>query len=719
MNTLSNTHFTKNNRKNMYITGFFFWTLFSVFTSCDTKKEPQWGEYLGDADRNHYSELTQINPENVGTLQKAWEFRSGEEGQVQCNPIMVDGTLYGVTAFNNLFALNAETGEEIWRFKPEDKNSANVNRGVAYWAKGEDKRILYAYKTWLYAVNAVTGEVIETFGDKGRISLRDGLGAGVAEKFITSTTPGTIFEDIIIMPTRVSEQPGAAPGYIQAFNVLTGKVEWVFKTIPHPGEPGYDTWPADAYKNPSIGGANNWAGMAIDRKRGIVYIPTGSAAFDFYGGNRKGTNLYANCLLALEAKTGKYVWHYQIVHHDIWDRDLPAPPNLTTIKQDGKNIDVVVQVTKSGHTFVFDREKGTPIYRVDEVQFPASDLPGEKAWATQPIPRLPLPFARQQVAEEEITHFSNKRDSLLALYRAANKGTYQPLSLTKNTLLFPGADGGAEWGGAAIDKEGVMYVNANELPWMFSLSLKEDRSKGGRSGGKRPAVSTGKALYANFCQACHKADLTGNPQSGYPSLLNLKKTMKRPEINTIITNGKGMMPGFSNLSNKERQAIVDFILGEEKEEAAEIKPDEAPDVPYRFNGYNKFLDENGYPAITPPWGTLTAIDLNTGEHLWRIPLGEFKELTEKGIPATGTENYGGPVVTASGLLFIAATKDNKFRAYDKKTGKLLWEHELPASGFATPSTYSVNGKQYVVIACGGTKLGTNKGDSYVAFALPE
>ena len=698
----------------MRISGFLFWTLFLFLTSCNNKKEPQWGEYLGGSDRNHYSELTQITTENVATLQKAWEFHTGDSGQVQCNPIIVDGKLYGVTAFNHLFALNAETGEEIWRFKPEAEHSENINRGVAYWEKAGDKRILYAYKTWLYAVNAETGKAIESFGEEGRISLRAGLGERAEGRFITSTTPGTVYEDIIIVPTRVSESPGAAPGYIQAFNIRTGKLEWVFKTIPHPGERGYDTWPADAYKDPAIGGANNWTGMAIDRKRGIVYIPTGSASFDFYGGNRKGQNLYANSLLALEAKTGKYIWHYQVVHHDLWDRDLPIPPNLTTISKDGRTIDVVVQLTKSGHVFVFDRETGTPVFPIDELPFPASDLPGEETWPTQPIPRLPLPFARQSVSEEEITHFSGKRDSLVALYRSANKGTFHPLSLSKNTLLFPGADGGAEWGGAAVDKEGVLYVNANEMPWMFSLSLKNEQG----NADKKQVVSTGKMLYSNYCQVCHKADLSGNPQSGYPNLQNLKKMMKRSEINTILTNGKGMMPGFSNLGDKERQSIINYLFGEEKEEAIDLKEDEAPDVPYRFNGYNKFLDENGYPAITPPWGSLTAINLNTGEHLWRISFGAVKELTEKGIPPTGTENYGGPVVTASGLLFIAATKDNKFRAYDKKSGKLLWEYELPASGFATPSTYQVNGKQYVVIACGGTKLGTNRGDSYVAFALP-
>lgn len=709
---------TDPNNRSILHNRIFLWMLFFAFASCNAKKEPQWEEYLGGGDRNHYAELTQIDSSNIASLQKAWEFHTGDSGQLQCNPVIVDGRLYGITASNHLFALNAATGEEIWRFRPEEKKSANVNRGVAYWEKNGDKRILFAYKTWLYAVNAETGQPVATFGEEGRVSLRAGLGEAAKDRFITSTTPGTVFEDMIIMPTRVSEQPGAAPGYIQAFNIQTGEIAWVFKTIPHPGEQGYDTWPADAYKNPSIGGANNWAGMAIDRKRGIVYVPTGSAAFDFYGGNRKGTNLYANSLIALEAKTGKYIWHYQMVHHDIWDRDLPAPPNLTTIYKDTKNIDVVVQVTKTGHVFVFDRENGTPVYPIDEMPFPASDLPGEEAWPTQPIPRLPQPFARQTIEEQEITHFSKKRDSLVALYQNANKGLYHPLEF-KQAIVLPGADGGAEWGGAAVDKDGIMYINANEMPWLFSLSLKNEK-KGNKNNGKekKQIASTGRTLYTSYCQACHKPDLTGSPQSGYPGLVDVKKRMSRPDIISIITNGKGMMPGFSNLSNKEKQSIINFLLGEEKEEAVETKADEAPDVPYRFNGFNKFLDENGYPAITPPWGTLTAINLNTGQHLWQIPLGEVKELTNKGVPVTGTENYGGPVVTASGLLFIAATKDNKFRAYDKRTGKLLWEYDLPASGFATPSTYQVNGKQYIVIACGGTKLGTNKGDSYVAFALP-
>jgi quinoprotein glucose dehydrogenase len=669
--------------------------------------DQDWQEYLGGADRNHYSNLSQINLSNVSTLEPAWEFHTGDSGQVQCNPIIVGNRLFALTASNHLFALDAATGKELWRFAPEQKSAANVNRGVAYWEKGKDKRILYTYLTWLYAINPLTGKPITSFGEGGRVSLKSGLGKDAELKFVSSTTPGTIYGDLIVMPLRLDEGAGAAAGYIQAFNIQTGKIAWVFKTIPHPGEQGYDTWPADAYKNSAIGSANNWTGMSVDRKRGIIYVPTGSAAFDFYGGNRKGSNLFANSLIALNAKTGEYIWHFQTVHHDIWDRDLPAPPNLITIKRDGKSIDAVAQVTKSGYVFVFDRENGTPLFPIDEIPFPQSTLPGEETWPTQPIPRLPKPFARNSITENDITHFSSKRDSLLTIYRNANKGPFHPLDF-KESIIFPGPDGAAEWGGPAVDKEGIMYVNSNEMAWLFSLSKKDKVSN---------VASTGKSLYLNNCQTCHKADFSGNPPSGYPALVGVRERLGRTVVSNLIKNGKGMMPGFSQISDQEKQAIISYIFGEEKEEALSVAKDKYPDVPYRFNGYNKFLDEKGYPAITPPWGTLTAINLNTGQHLWQIPLGEIKEFTKKGIPVTGTENYGGPLVTAGGLLFIAATKDNTFRAIDKKTGKIVWEYPLPASGFATPSTYQLNGKQYIVIACGGTKLGMSKGDSYVAFAL--
>lgn len=683
--------------------------LIGLLWLCSCHKNTDWSEYLGGPDRNHYSELDQITPENVKDLKVAWEYHSNDSGQVQCNPIIINGTLYGVTASNHLFALDAVSGEEKWKFIPDsEKANMNTNRGVSYWegyAKNES-RIMFAYSEWLYAVNAITGEIIQGFGDKGRVSLKAGLGETAQDKFVISNTPGTIFENLIFMPLRVSEGADAAPGYIQAFNVITGKIEWVFKTIPHPGEYGYDTWPKDAYKNIDVGAANNWAGMAVDHKRGILFVPTGSAGFDFYGGNRTGQNLFANCLLALDAKTGKRIWHFQFVHHDVWDRDIPAPPNLTTIVHKGQKVDVVAQVTKTGHVFVFERETGKPIYPINEIPAPQSEL--EETWPTQPIPELPLPFTRQDV--KQVNPFASNYEEIQRAYNEADKGFYKPLS-KRPTLLFPGADGGAEWGGAAVDKEGVLYVNANEMAWMFSLSdtPKEESLQ---------HLTLGEKMYVTYCTTCHGKDLKGNPKSGFPSLEGINQKQTRSFVSKIISGGKGMMPGNSTMSKDEKAALVSFLFGEEKKEVIAKKSNASVYVPYKFNGYKKFLDADGYPAISPPWGTLTAIDLNTGKHKWQVRLGEFKELTERGIEQTGTENYGGPIITKSGLLFIAATQDGKFRAFDKNTGKNLWETDLPAAGFATPSTYKVNGKQYLVVAAGGTKLGTKKGDSYIAYTLP-
>jgi quinoprotein glucose dehydrogenase len=679
----------------------------------DKKKtsDVEWPEYLGGSDRNHYSTLNQINTSNVSQLTKAWEYHSLDSGQVQCNPIIVKGVLYGVTATNQIFALDAATGKEKWKFKAGKGGGLNTNRGVTYWTDGKESRILYAYDSWLYALDPDSGKPIPSFGSEGRVSLKKGLGETAQDKFVISNTPGTLFEDLIMMPLRLSEGPDAAPGNIQAFNVCTGELAWVFHTIPHPGEFGYNTWPKDVYKNTEVGAANNWAGMAVDKKRGILFVPTGSAGFDFYGGNRAGQNLFANSLLALDARTGKRIWHFQFVHHDIWDRDIPAPPNLITIKKGGKTIDAVAQVTKAGFVYVFDRETGKPVYPINEIAVPKSDLPEEKSWPTQPIPTLPKPYARTTLKESDINPHSVDRDSLLALFRQAKKGMFQPFGKTP-TLIFPGFDGGAEWGGAAVDPDGIMYVNANEMAWMANLSPtpKDDELTN---------LSPGQRVYTLNCVVCHGPERKGNPKSGYPSLVDIGQRRERDYVSNIISNGKGMMPGFTAITGTEKQALIAFLFGDERVEAASTSNEKkGPFVPYKFNGYNKFLDSKGYPAISPPWGTLTAIDLNTGKHVWQKTLGELKELTAKGIAPTGTENYGGPVITAGGILFIAATKDGMFRAFDKKTGKLLWQTELPAAGFATPSTYEVNGKQFVVVACGGTKLGTKKGDSYVAFALP-
>lgn len=680
----------------------------------------EWREYLGGPDRNHYSALKQINASNVDQLQVAWEYHALDSGQMQCNPIIVNGVLYAMTASAQPFALDAATGKELWRIKISEETSVyNVSRGLTYWEKGDDRRVLFTNGPWLYAVDALTGESVTSFGENGRTNLKAGLGESAEDKFVVSTTPGTVYEDLIIMPLRVHEGPDAALGHIQAFNIVTGKLEWVFHTIPKPGESGYDTWPEEAYKNTEIGGANNWAGMAIDRKRSIVYVPTGSAAFDFYGGNRKGSNLFANCLLALDAKTGKRKWHFQFVHHDILDRDPPAAPNLMTVTHKGRRVDAVVQVTKQGLIFVFDRETGEPLFPIEERPAPASYVPGEQAWPTQPFPTKPAPFARQNLTEADISPYAENKQELLSTFRKSRyEGPFTPLNI-EGSIVFPGLDGGAEWGGAAADPDGILYVNSNEMAWLLALGPTEMEEKSSE-------ISSGQALYVNNCSHCHGGNRKGSPAGGFPSLVDIGNRSNRKEVTEVISKGKGRMPAFTNLTSEEIKALVDFLLGDEKQESERGETKEpglkqkkiTPKAPYKISHFSKFLDSKGRPAITPPWGTLNAIDLNTGEYLWKVPFGEYPELVEEEIPPTGSESYGGPVVTASGLLFIAGTKDSKLRVYDKKNGQLLWETLLPAAGFATPSTYEVDGKQYVVIACGGSKLGAPEGDSYVAFALP-
>lgn len=684
-----------------------------------------WPTYLGDRANSHYSSLKQINARNVSQLQVAWTYQSGGarpdgRSQIQCNPLIVAGVLYGTSPQSVLFALDAATGKELWRFNPlrggGDHQALGVNRGVVYWADGDDRRILYSAGSTLFAVNAADGKIISSFGDAGRVNLKSGLGRDANQLYVVATTPGIVFRDLIIMGSRVAEGPGpSAPGHIRAYNIRTGKMAWIFHTIPQPGEVGYETWPPDAWK--SSGGANCWAGMALDEKRGIVFVPTGSAAFDFWGGNRIGQNLFANCLLALDAATGKRRWHYQLVHHDIWDRDPPAPPNLLTVNRNGKSVDAVAQVTKSGHVFVFNRETGEPLFPIEERIVPMSDLQGEVAWPTQPIPLKPAPFARQVFSADQITDISpeSHKTVLEKFVKVRPHTPFLPPS-REGTIIFPGFDGGAEWGGAAVDPKGILYVNANEMPWI--LTMVETKPKDG------PTLSNGEQIYAQICAACHGVNRSGDPARAFPSLEKIADKLKKPDIVQLLNTGKGMMPSVAFLSAEQKEAVAGFLLGETPASRTPDQPaaggaDVLLSEPYTHTGYNRWLDTNGYPAVKPPWGTLNAIDLNTGEFVWRTPLGEFPELTARGIPPTGTENYGGPVVTAGGIVFIAASKDEMFRAFNQRTGKVLWQTKLPAAGYATPSTYMINGQQFVVIACGGGKCGTKSGDAYVAFALPK
>jgi quinoprotein glucose dehydrogenase len=679
-----------------------------------------WPVYLGDKAASHYSTLDGITLANVSRLEVAWTWHAGDargnSTQIQCNPLVIDGVLYGTTPQLRLFALDAATGRELWRYEPAEANG--VNRGLVFWREGDDRRILFGAGRWLQAVDARTGRLIESFGDHGRVDLAEGLGRDVRGLAIQANTPGVICGHLLIMGMRVGEGPApAAPGHIRAYDVRTGKLAWRFNTIPQPGEAGYETWPADAWQR--TGGANVWTGLTVDEERGLVFCPVGSATFDFWGGDRRGDNLYADCLLVLDAATGKRVWHYQFTHHDLWDRDPPAPPTLLTVRRDGRDIPAVAQITKSGHVWVFQRETGALLFPAGEIAVPSSDLAGEVAAPTQPLPLKPAPFARQLFTADEITDRTPEahRAVLERFARLRAHTRFAPPS-REGTIIFPGFDGGAEWGGAAADPAGILYVNANEMPWVLTMI---------DTGG---ATSPGQQVFFQNCVGCHGADRRGNVAANIPSLVDLRQRLTRAQALEVVTKGRAVMPPWGFLGEAQREAVVGYLLGEPETPAArEEKPGWqtfAPDLPatasmpppYTHTGYNRWLDPDGYPAVKPPWGTLNAIDLNTGDYLWRVPLGEYPELAARGVPVTGTENYGGPLVTAGGLVFIGATRDELFRAFDRRTGREVWRAPLPAAGYASPATYEVNGRQYVVIACGGGKLGTKSGDAYVAFALP-
>jgi quinoprotein glucose dehydrogenase len=665
-----------------------------------------WPFYGGNPENNHYSSLSQINRENVATLQMAWTFDAGEEGGLQTNPLILAGILYGITPTQKVFALGAASGKLLWKFDSGIKGTQPA-RGLAYWSSGKSARILVGIMNYLYALDAATGKPIPEFGISGRIDLRENLGREPASaNSIALTSPGLVFEDLIIVGGRNPETLPAPPGDIRAFDVRTGKLRWTFHTIPLPGQFGYDTWPANAWK--TSGAANNWTGMSLDVARGIVYVPTGSAAFDFYGTDRIGDNLFADCLIAIDARTGNRLWHFQGVHHDIWDRDFPSPPVLLTVQRHGHAIDVVAQPTKQGFVYVFDRVTGKPLFPIENRAYPSSSVPGEVAAKEQPLPTAPAPFARQLLTEDLLSQRTPQiHDWAVESFKTfRSSGQFVPLSVGKETVIFPGFDGGAEWGGSAVDpRTSTIFINSNDIAWIASLAPTEN-------------ASDTRSLYLSQCSVCHGDKLAGSPPN-IPSLIDIDARLTHAQIVSLIRSGKGRMPAFPNLTAEQQDAIADFLSSGQNKELASSGP-LPPAMKYHLTGYNRFLDPDGYPGVAPPWGTLNAINLNTGEYLWKIPFGEYPELAAAGMRNTGTENYGGPIVTAGGLLFIGATNyDKKFRAYDIANGKLLFETTLPFAGNATPATYSIEGRQFVVIAAGGGKdLKSRSGGMYVAFALP-
>jgi quinoprotein glucose dehydrogenase len=678
--------------------------LLPLTASAVAAQNADWPVYHGNDDHTHYSTLSQISPANVKQLRVAWTFDTKDAfpgSEMQANPIVIDGVLYATTPKMQVFALNAATGQPLWRFDPQNgapPTSRIRHRGVV--VTGD--RVLFNYRNRLYALDRQTGRPIRTFGDSGWVDLRQGLGRTIEGLSVSASTPGVVFGNLLIMGSTVPEQLPSAPGDIRAFDINTGQQVWSFHTIPHPGEPGYDSWPPDAWK--IAGGANAWSGLTLDAKRGMVFAATGSASYDFYGANRHGDNLYANSVIALDAKTGQRRWHYQVLRHDLWDRDLPAAPILVTVQRDGKPVDAVAQITKTGHTFLFDRVTGAPLFPIEERPMPTLALPGERTSATQPFPVSPPPFARQQLTRNDLTRRTP------AAYRAALKtfneyNTPHPFTAPngKGIIIYPGVDGGGEWGGPAFDPQtGLMYVNSNEMAWLLKLVPRSDAS-----------------LYGANCAGCHGANRRGTALG--PSLLDIASRRSREQIAQMVREGTGRMPGFgAAMDGGAINDIVNYLVTGKDETKAKVAAAPNPyALPYRTAYFDIFLDHEGYPGVKTPWGTLNAIDLNKGTIAWSIPFGEYPKLAARGVKNTGTDSYGGAIVTENGLLIIAATTyDNKIRAYDKSNGTLLWEATLPFAGNATPSTYMVNGKQYIVIACGGGKNGAPSGGVYVAFALP-
>jgi quinoprotein glucose dehydrogenase len=664
-------------------------------------RNADWPVYQGNHDHTHYTTLGQISPANVKNLRIAWTYDTKDAfpgSEMQSNPIIVNGVMYAMTPKQRLIALDAASGRELWNFDPTGGRFTGPRiryRGVVV----HNGRVYFNYRYRLFSIDAKTGLKAPGWGnDSGWVDLRAGLDRPVEGLSVSASTPGVVYKDMLIIGTSVPEALPSAPGDIRAFDVKTGKIRWTFHTIPRPGEFGHDTWPADAWK--VNGGANAWSGVTVDQRRGMVFFATGSASYDFYGANRRGDNLFANSIVALDASTGKRRWHFQALKHDLWDRDFPAAPTLVTVTHNGRRVAAVAQITKTGHVYLLERTTGRSLFPIEWKRMPGGILDGEVTADSQPFPTLPPPFARQQLTEDGLTNRTpDARAAALKIFREnPTPHPFTPPNL-QGLIIFPGVDGGGEWGGPAFDPEtGMLYVNSNEMAWIVKMIPREDRS-----------------LFGANCAQCHGERDT--PIG--PALSDIAQRRTREQIVQVIREGTGRMPGFARvLDNTAINDLVNYLeTGRDVAATAATNPFY---MKYRNTVFDIFLDHEGYPGVAPPWGTLNAIDLNKGTIAWTQPFGEYPKLIAKGDSAKrGTDNYGGAIVTQNGLLIIAATTyDNKIRAFDKKNGALLWEAKLPFAGNATPSTYMVNGKQYIVIACGGGKNDAPSGGMYVAFALP-
>lgn len=698
----------------------------------------KWSEYGGAADSAQYSALQQVNRSNVRQLKLAWTYSTGDSNRYSFNPIIVDGVMYVLAKNNALIALNAGTGKEIWAHPTDPQTRLITNRGINYWESKDraERRLFFSENNLLHALDARSGKLISSFGRNGSVDLREGLGRDPESiVLVQSLTPGRVFEDLLILGSATNQEYESAPGDIRAYDVHSGKLVWTFHTVPHPGELGYDTWPKDAWK--TVGGANAWGELSMDEGRGIVYVPTGSPKYNFYGANRIGANLFGDCLLALDARTGKRLWHFQMVHHDIWDYDNATAPKLLTVLHNGHLVDAVAQVSKQGFIWVFDRVTGAPLWPIEERRVPRSDMPGEEAWPTQPFPVKPPPFARQKFTVDDLSPLiadpaerAKWRDDLQS---ARNEGLFTPPGL-RNTVQMPGNNGGANWSGAAVNpNSGMLYVVSKDLPAMLKLEPELTNEKPLRGSPEHQGL----ALFQMKCALCHHADLKGQPPA-VPSLLAVKNRLTVDQVKNIVTHGQGLMPASSGLSQQDLDHLVAFLFGDHRVLPLEannrsLQVESAPDAAvtrYR-SGFGFMLTSTGLSPIAPPWTSLTAYDLNAGAIKWKVPLGEVPELAAKGITNTGSHfPKVGPVVTAGGLIFTG-TRDRKVRALDEQTGVVLWETQTEAALEGMPAVYEVDGREYIVFCAAAqpatTLLGTPghpatqssaQRGAYVAFALP-